>query len=229
MTMDRDTHIQRYLEQFDAATNGLRPDLRDELRADVRDHLDELRLTAGTEAEVLNGIDRLGPPGQIVRAAIAEHGDTVTAPAAPPAHVPVGVPGVGNRRGSRGLDIAAILLLVFGTLVVSFFLGPFGIGAWVLGVVLLWMSPRFSTGEKVLATAVWPGGVVAPLFSALFATQRCVTTEIVDDAGQQIGIDEACEGFAFPVGLGLPLWIVLVLAPIVVGFVVLRRAHRRDA
>jgi hypothetical protein len=29
-------------------------------------------------------------------------------------------------------------------------------------VVLLWISPRWRTGDKVLGTAVWPGGLLVP-------------------------------------------------------------------
>ncbi len=60
-----------------------------------------------------------------------------------------------------------ILLLVGGLLA--------GIG-WLVGVVLLWTSRRWTIGDKVLGTLVWPGGVAAALAAPAVLFLRQVNT-----------------------------------------------------
>jgi hypothetical protein len=62
-----------------------------------------------------------------------------------PPHSGMGVP-----------EIAAVILLLIGGFLA-------GIG-WIVGVVLLWISPRWRLSDKLLGTLIWPGGVAIVLF-----------------------------------------------------------------
>ena len=87
-----------------------------------------------------------------IDAALASSGDidataaAGAAPGAPPAAVS---PARGVGLGPQ--EIAAVLLLLVGGFIV-------GVG-WIVGVVLLWTSDRWSTGVKLLGTLVWPFGI----------------------------------------------------------------------
>ncbi len=50
------------------------------------------------------------------------------------------------------LEYAAIILVLFGGLFFSL--------GWVIGLVLLWVSARWRWQDKLLATLVWPGGLL---------------------------------------------------------------------
>src|SRR5690242_8232915 len=60
------------------------------------------------------------------------------------------------RRRGGVLEVTALVLLLVGGLL-------FGIG-WLVGLVLLWSSPVWSTGQKLLGTFVVPGGLATPFF-----------------------------------------------------------------
>ena len=60
------------------------------------------------------------------------------------------------RCPGEAYDVLTVLTLLLGG-----FLIP--LVGWLAGVVLLWGSPRFGTGQKWLGTLVWPSVVVAPL------------------------------------------------------------------
>jgi hypothetical protein len=71
----------------------------------------------------------------------------------------------GNRARERaritapgGLEMAAIILLLSG--------GFFFLVGWVVGAVLLWISPRWRLADKLLGTVVWPGGLLLILYVA---------------------------------------------------------------
>jgi hypothetical protein len=65
------------------------------------------------------------------------------------------------RRGHPGVrEWLTIPLLLVGTL-------AFGVG-WIFGVVLLWSSPVWKVREKILATALFPGGLPFGLLFGVF-------------------------------------------------------------
>lgn len=71
MNMHTDPLVDDYLRRLDAAASALPAHRRDELAAQIRDHLQEaLRQTpAGDKAAVRNVLERLGPPEEIAAAA----------------------------------------------------------------------------------------------------------------------------------------------------------------
>jgi hypothetical protein len=104
-----------------------------------------------------------------------------------------GAMAAGFRGGSGpGVQeiIAVILLLIGGFLA--------GIG-WVVGVVLLWSSPRWRTSDKVLGTLIWPGGLALPalalvVFGAIGShTSVCanpVSSVAVQGVGGRVAVRE---------------------------------------
>jgi hypothetical protein len=186
--------------------------------------------------EVTNVLDRLGSPDDIVQAA-AEQGGTGEGefgagspggagggshygppgygysaagggPAGPPpgwpvpAYGPSGAPAV--RPGVGLMEIAAIALLLFGAFLA-------GIG-WVIGVVLLWLSPRWRLSDKLLGTFVWPGGLAAILVVLAYPTS-------VQYCGGSVTSPAA--GASCPASGGIqPGWLLalVVVASILLGF-----------
>jgi hypothetical protein len=141
--------VRDYLGRLHAAGWGLAPARRDELVAEVAEHINEALRAEGDagahgEAVVRNVLERLGPPEDIARAAL-EHGDEPVYAA------------IRAEDGTTLRDVWTLLLLTFG----GFFIG-FG---WLVGVVLLWSTPRWSTRDRWLATLVWPFGVAGLWFA----------------------------------------------------------------
>jgi hypothetical protein len=212
--------VVAYLRRLDAATADLLPEVREDLYADVSGHLDQAQRDAVDEADLRTRIDRLGPPE-----AIASEARGGAQPAA------TGPPGRHGSSSSRR-DGLTVVLLVFGTIlggIVLFPIAPIGaVLGWATGVVLLWTSPSWRPGEKVLGTLVWPGGIALPLLLALAGGETCMSVvEVVD--GVEVLSERTCQGFSLPPWLGIPVMIATFVAPILVAAVLLRRADRRRA
>lgn len=201
--MTSTTHrlVHDYLAALESAAAGLPPDARRDLVADIREHLDQaLGSPPYDEISVRTVLDRLGEPEEIVAAA----GDRAPAPMEPRLRV---------------RDAAGLALLPFGAL-------AFGVG-WLVGVVLLWTSDRWTTREKLLGTLVWPGGVLAPVYGPVLLGvdgQQCSSSETVGPDGTVVTTPEVCEGFALPPVVGVPLLVVLVAAPLAVVLLLASRA-----
>jgi hypothetical protein len=223
--------LDDYRVRLRAASAGLPPQVRDELLDDVEAHLAELRATSPSREATVAALERLGPPEQVAAAATVELGSGSPPPTGvgpawtpPPAGTPAAAwppPPAPTRRSIRALDVTAVVLLLVG----GFLIPAVG---WVVGVVLLWASVSWTTGEKLLGTFVVPGGLIAPVLLALLPGQSCSSGVSMDDHGNVIEtFDEVCEGFAFAPWLGITLLVVLAVAPVVVGALLLRRATDR--
>ena len=217
-----DPLVEDYLRRLDAAAYPLGDDRRGELMAGIREHI-EAAIDSGEvhdEASTRVLLDRLGDPAEIVAAALDEDGG-----AAGTAYPQPGAAPVAYRRPGIGLEITAALFLTVGS--VLFVIG------WLVGVVLVWASRRWTVGEKLLATLVFPGGPVFAIFLAgtMTGTQSCSSSSETDGlGGPVIGTPiETCTttGFSLPPWLGVPLFAAWVVLPIVVAGVLLMRARRR--
>ena len=149
--------VRDYLGRLHAAGWGLAPARRDELVAEVREHIDEalrVQREAGRrgEAVVRNVLERLGPPEEIVRAESEGQPYDVRG-AAPSGQAPIGAPGLPAAAGTSydagswwgPVEIFAVLLLSLGSVLLPL-VGP------VTGLVLLWMSPRWTQEQKVVGS-----------------------------------------------------------------------------
>jgi uncharacterized membrane protein len=140
--------VARFLARLDTAAAGLPPGRREELGAEIREHLaDALLRTGDDEVAVRQALDRLGSPEDIVA-------DEWQAPAATG---PVeGSPGQRDvpsawpapRPSPWGpLELAAVLLLTVGSVVLPL-VGP------LAGLVCAWVSARWTRRQKVVATVL---------------------------------------------------------------------------
>ena len=214
-----DPLVEDYLRRLDAAAYPLGEDRRSELLAGIREHI-EASVESGEvhdEASLRALLDRLGDPEEIVAAARDDD-----APGATP--YPLGAPPpVAYRRAGIGLEITAALFLTVGSIL-------FVVG-WLVGVVLVWASRRWTLGEKLVATLVFPGGPFAALFLAgtVSGTRSCFSGSAVDANGVETLTPETCttSGAVLPQWLGIPLLLAWVVLPIIVAGVLVMRARRR--
>lgn len=135
---DADRLVEDYQRRLAEAAEPLPEARRTELVAEVTAHIAEARAEgAASESEVREMLTRLGTPEEIVLA--ATDGLVLV-----------------DRPRLRKRDATALLVLAFGGL--GFLVG------WVIGVVLLWTSDRWTRNEKWLGTLIWPFGYAFPGF-----------------------------------------------------------------
>jgi hypothetical protein len=134
-----DQLVRRYLAQLDAALQGVDASRRQEILAEVHEHIEEGRtgLDPDDPASVRTLLNRVGDPAVIA----AEAG-------APP-------------PGSRRWDAWAPWLIIFGPI-------ASGLG-WIAGMLILWPSPTWSRRDKLIATMVPLAGLVALFFGLVAA------------------------------------------------------------
>ena len=126
------------------------------------------------------------------------------------------------RRELASRDLAAIVLLLVGDILA-------GVG-WLVGLVLLWASPAWSTGQKLLGTLVFPGGLVLPvLLLGLGAAQTCsggTLTRIEHGHAVTTAVSSTCSDGSFPFWLAVLLVVVLTVGPIVTAVYLVRTGRR---
>jgi hypothetical protein len=147
-----DPRIAAYLDALGRALYGLPEPSRSEVYDEIRQHIaDQLAQRGGDATAIPEILDRLGDPNDIAREAGAGY-PAAGAPAA--GYWGGGYPG-GAPQQSKAQEIFAVILIAIGG-----FIG--GIG-WIVGVVLLWSSRRFSTADKLIGTLLIPGGLAVGL------------------------------------------------------------------
>jgi hypothetical protein len=134
-----DKLVRRYLEQLDAALQGVDASRRGEILADVHEHIEQGRDRLDTDgaADVRNLLARVGDPAVIAAEA--------------------GAPSPDSRRW----DAWAPWLIIFGPV-------ASGLG-WIAGIAILWTSPTWSQRGKLITTVVSPAGLVALFFGLVAA------------------------------------------------------------
>jgi hypothetical protein len=201
--MTDDELVKAYLSQLRRAARSLPRARRRELMDQIAEHIADAQAAGeasgvGRSAELRNALERLGEPRDIVAAAGGP--------------VAVGRPG--------GLEIAAVAVLLLAGIAGLVVGIPGIVVGWGTGVVLLWVSPAWRWPDKLLGTLVWPGGLATPLLilSAPASASGCTGGS---------GIATRCTGGSgLPAWLGIPVVIVIVAAPILVGIRLLLRARR---
>lgn len=179
-----------YLHELQTAASGLPPQERAALVEAITEH-------------VRVGVDESDGDPEAIAAMLAALGspELIVHQAGP------------ERPGPRltGTDIAAVLLVTVGGLLVPCF-------GWLAGTALLWASPAWSEGKKVLGSVVFPIGLL-------------LTVLLVRPAGgsAQVGATPLPKtGSSLNIGLGLGVLAiaVLVVVPLAVAIVLLRSGDR---
>jgi uncharacterized membrane protein len=243
MSTDDDQLVEDYLRELHIAAQGLPADRRDELIEEITAHIAEARQSDGSPLAVRNILDRLGDPADIVRAAAdTPPGSPAWSGASSSAGHPAGQPATQPGRAGP-LELAAVLFLLLGGIVIP-------VLGWFIGVVLLWMSPRWTAKDKLLGTLVWPGGLLAPALlvvagaaAGLLATSATICTSS-DPVAAPVGssqetVAQTATHCTTSGGIGLPPWLVITLGlillilavagPIWTASRLLRRARQSPA
>lgn len=153
-TSSVDPLISGYLRRVRSAGRQLPRDSRDELVAQLEEHLRDAAPNGSSRADVQAALDQLGEPEVIV----AEESRRLGIPPA--------------RAGAR--EWWAIGLLLVGGVILP-------IIGWLVGAYLLWTSRVWSVRDKLLGTLVVPGGWiwVPVVLVAGASVQTCAGTSTV--------------------------------------------------
>ncbi len=132
---------------------------------------------------------------------------------------PKDIAATGSARKPLGVrEIAAVILLPLG--------GFIFLAGWIVGLVLLWASPRWRWPDKLLGTLVWPFGYAGALYGLLAGA----FTSAANNAGPSCGY--GCTSTSTSQGGGMPQWLgdlilaVVFVAPIAVAIWLVLRARR---
>ena len=210
-TTGADAAVAAYLERLEVALRELPGERRAEIVGDISDHIAGARAElpgGGDEAAVRNLLDRLGTPEQIAASA----GVPEQAPA---------------RRSTIVLEVAALILLNLGGLIVP-------VVGWFVGVALLWASPRWTRGDKLIGTFVPPGGLAGILLvvftgapaAALYSAPSCQATPVPAASTGPV----PCSAPGTPLWQDVLLWLViavLIVLPFVTTWYLARRLRGR--
>jgi hypothetical protein len=141
MTDDGQAAAQRlvsdYLQEVREATTRLSPPVRTDLFTQLEEHIRDARseLDDDNVSGVRAILHSLGTPAQIAAAAFNEPEP----------------PQPGRTQPQKNYDLVTVLMLSLGALFIP-------IVGWLVGVVMLWRGPRWTRGDKILGSLVWPLG-----------------------------------------------------------------------
>ena len=202
MTSDADRLVDDYLEELGNNLTGVPRARRRELLDEISGHIAEARsaLDADSEVEVRNLLERLGDPAEIVAEERSRSG-------------------VAPRRAGP-IEILALIGLLVGGFV-------FVIG-WFVGLVLLWVSDAWTTGEKLVGTLLVPGGL-ATTFFVLMGVGTGSGEACVGQSDPATGaFVETCTGgpSTLRVALGIAFSVFLLVAPFFTTVFLARRMRR---
>jgi uncharacterized membrane protein len=190
MKSTADRLVDDYLNRLNRELAGVPRTRRNELVQEISEHIAEARagLEDEGEAEIRTLLDRLGDPAEIA----AEAGARFEA----------------QPRQRNWLDIVTLVLLLIGGLVLP-------VIGWFIGVVLLWTSSAWTTGEKLVGTIFVPGGLALALFFGVVAVSG-------GSCSRQVGSLECSPDAGTPF-LATAFAIVLFITPLLaVAFLALR-------
>ena len=205
MTTPINPQVEAYLRQLDFALSSLPWEQRNEIFTDISDHIQRELATAGEDPGAVDAVlRRVGDPHAIAQEAGAS-------PAAAP---------IPARSRGRALEIAAVVLLSAGSFVIP-------VVGWVVGVVLLWCSARFSRADKLVGTLVPPFGFLAPVYLLVAAPSGGTSCVSQPGSGGKVPICTSTSG-DLPAAVGVSI-LVLVFGAAVYTVIRLSRRVARMA
>jgi len=132
-----DRSVDRYLRDLKEDVRDLPKAQQRELVGEITEHIDSAlaEMPAHTEADVRNVLEHLGDPADIATEARER---------------------LGIHRAKAGLrEYAAVILLPIGGLIIP-------VIGWIVGLVLLWSSPVWTSRDKWIGSLIIPGGLLIP-------------------------------------------------------------------
>lgn len=209
-----------WLDRVEALSAGMPEDRRQELLADLRDHLDAALPADPDAAQVEHVLARMGDPADIVAAARDD--------LPPPAPV-VATTAVTSDR-LTGAEIVTLVLFVLSGLLLL--LVPVAVIAWVVAVVLLLTRDRWEGVENLVALLL-PFGFAIPwvaVGSMSVVVSKCVTTSTTDAVGDVAEVSTCGGGGPGLAGIVAIIFLVAVFLTAAWGVVwLVRRIHTRYA
>ena len=170
--------VDAYLDRLDAALAGVPVDRREEIVSEIRSHIAEERAAVSDETDA--DLHNL----------LERLGDPeVIALAARPPVAPV----MAEHSSVGPIEILALVLTPI---------------IWPVGVILYWVSPRWRTRDKVIATLLPPGGypVVFFVLQLLLFTGTVAGGGCTELSENGVLISRSCTGLA-----AAPQWAQVVL------------------
>ncbi|HEX9032498.1 MAG TPA: hypothetical protein VF834_11680 [Streptosporangiaceae bacterium] len=134
---------------------------------------------------------------------------------------------------ARWMEFLAIGLMLAGGLLGQVG-GVTGGSGWLLGIVLLWVSPRWQWQDKLLATLVWPGGL---LVARELMARYVVSSLVTSFRPLNLFVFHRISSFSYLVDLNLghpalrhlAVLLAAIVPPVFVAIRLLRRARRPEA
>ncbi len=184
---DADRLIGAYLGELRSELRSVRQPRRRQILEEVATHIEEARATLNADDEVS------------IRSILERVGD--------PANIAAEAADDEPQRRRQWGDMLVPWLLLLGGFI--YFIG------WFIGLGLLWASPTWRLRDKIVGTLVWPGGLAGLVYlsSAWVGTTSCGG---IAPIGQRPVIHCVTHGFSVPPALGIPLVVLLLVAPFVV-------------
>jgi uncharacterized membrane protein len=158
--------IQAYLDRVSHELQDLPTRDRDEILDDLREHIHESAgpIEYASEADIRNILERLGHPQDVANEASTRHADPPVSEAQPEVKSEL-------DKTPGALEVAAIILTAL---------------FWPIGVLLAWISQRWKTRDKVIATII---PFVATIFLGVivlgglvvYGSESMSVSEVVDE------------------------------------------------
>jgi hypothetical protein len=207
--MNDDELAENYLARLGSAAARLPAGQRDLLVTQTAARIAEARRTgpqrgtAMASVHLHNFLDQLGDPADLIGPYRSRHRARSQ---------PRGARAAADQPASAGgRQVAAVVLLLAGGFLA-------GVG-WLAGVILLWTSPRWKAGDKLLGTLIWPGGLAGALVTPALLLLRQVSTGPVCSFGKPgAGGIVQFAGQTCPTAaasLALPGWLFVTLVLVV--------------
>ena len=208
MSTSADKLVEDYLDRLERELADFPTARRREFVQEISEHIAETRagLESESEADIRNLLDRMGDPADI--AAEARGAPVETGAAATPV-----------ERRSGALDIAALILLLIGGVVVP-------VIGWLVGVVLLWISSAWTARQKLLGTLVVPGGLALPVGLLVVATSG---SSCIQEPIPGAGVQPVCSSGGNSGQIVGSIVVALLAAASIATIVYLSRRMRRNA
>jgi hypothetical protein len=130
---------------------------------------------------------------------------------------PKDITGAGSARSRLGVrEVAAVVLLLIG--------GFIYVWGWVVGLILLWASPRWRWPDKLLGTLVWPFGYAGVLYGLLAGAFTSAANNSGSFCGY--GCTSTSQGGGMPTWLEVLIMVAAFVPPIAVAIWLVLRARR---